>query len=140
MQMMALGFTLARPIEQVQVSLWSTVLRIPTATETLYFKASAPVFAYEPLLTQKLFQFAPASMLDFSPETIARLRDAYLQEWTQFEPLEQLQTAYVIAQRLGKLCRALTWGRLVASLSPDERWEYEGSYPYWLRVFLGTEE
>lgn len=62
------------------------------------------------------------------------------QEWTQFEPMEQLQVAYSIAQRLGKLCRALTWGRLIAHLSPHERWEYEASYPYWLRVFLGTEE
>jgi hypothetical protein len=42
-QVMALSLTLVGPIEQVQVSVWSTVLRIPTATELLYFKASAPV-------------------------------------------------------------------------------------------------
>jgi hypothetical protein len=60
MQMKALGLTLAEPIEQIQVSLWSTVLRIPTTTDTLYFKASAPVFAYEPLLTWRLFQLVPA--------------------------------------------------------------------------------
>ena len=300
------GLTLAGQIEQVQVSLWSTVLRIPTTSETLYFKASAPVFAYEPALTWRLSQLVPASVppvlvidqerhwmlmrdagmplseledrradpaqweeilrhyarlqiqligqqetlltigcpdrrldllptlledalnepsllllgqeqglpeveyaqlrkslpqvrdlcrelkrygipeslhhddlhggnilfnekgpiffdwaecavthpfcslvivervyryvLEFAPETIAHLRDCYLQEWTQFAPMERLQATYIIAQRLGKLCRALTWKRLIAHLAPEERWEYEASYPYWMRVFLGTEE
>ncbi len=300
------GLTLVGPIEQVQVSLWSTVLRIPTTTEVLYFKASAPVFADEPTLTQKLSQLVPVYMppvliidqerhwilmrdagtplseledkrtdpthweevlrqyarmqialigqqqtllaagcpdrrldllptllehalsetsllmlnqerglpeteyvqlqealpqlralcielqqhripaslhhddlhggnmlvngdgivffdwaecavthpfcslvivervfryvLEFSPETITHLRNCYLQQWTQFEPMEDLRVACELAQRVGKLCRALTWGRLIARLSPDERWEYEGAYPYWLRVFLGTEE
>jgi hypothetical protein len=306
MQMTTRGLTLAGPIEQVQVSLWSTVLHIPTTTETLYFKASAPVFSYEPVLTCRLSQLVPAYLpsvlvidqerhwmlmrdagtplserkdlrtdpahwekvlrlyahmqlqlidqqetllaagcpdrrldclptlledalsetsllllgreqglpeaeyaqlqrflpqlkalctelkqhripeslhhddlhganilfngessiffdwaesavthpfcslviiervfqhvLKFSPETITHLRDSYLQQWTQFEPIEHLQAAYTIAQRLGKLCRALTWRHLLAHLSPDERWEYEPVYPYWLRVFLGTEQ
>ncbi len=305
-QMATLGLTIVGPIEQVQVSLWSTVLRIPTEAEVLYFKASAPVFAYEPILTQKLFQLVPTytppvpvidqerhwmlmrdagiplseledkrtdpahweevlrqyaqmqiglieqqqtllaagcpdrrlnllptllehalsetsllmlnqerglpeteyvqlqeylpqlravcielqqhgipeslhhddlhggnmlvngkgfvffdwaecavthpfcslvivervfrHVLEFSSETIAHLRDCYLQQWTQFEPIEDLRVACELAQRVGKLCRALTWARLIASLSPDERWEYEAAYPYWLRVFLGTEE
>ena len=304
--MATFGLPLVGPIEQVQVSLWSTVLRISAGTEVLYFKASAPVFAYEPTLTQKLFQLVPAYMppvlvidqerhwmlmrdagtplseledrrtdpahweevlrqyarmqialigqhqtlliagcpdrrldllptllenalsetsllllkqerglpeteyvqlqaylpqlravciklqqhgipellhhddlhggnmlfngesfvffdwaecavthpfcslvivervfryvLKFSPKTIIHLRDCYLQQWTQFEPIEDLRVACELAQRIGKLCRALTWGRLIASLSPDELWEYEAAYPYWLRVFLGTEE
>ncbi|MBV9617554.1 MAG: phosphotransferase [Ktedonobacteraceae bacterium] len=305
-QAMSLGLTLTGPIEQVQVSLWSTVLRVPTTTKPVYFKASAPTFSYEPKLTWKLSQLVPAHilpvlridqerhwmltwdagiplseledrrtnpaqwevilrdyarmqlqligqqetllaigcpdrrldllpllledalsetslllpgqerglpeleyaqlqaclpqlrawclelkshgipeslhhddlhggnilvstdrylffdwaecavthpfcslvivervfryLLKFPPETITYLRDCYLQEWIQFEDMEQLQAAYTIAQRLGKLCRALTWRRLLTHLSPDERWEYETSYPYWLRVFLGTEE
>jgi len=305
-QVMTLGLAPVGPIEQVRVSLWSTVLRIPTTTETLYFKASAPVFAYEPILTWRLSQLVPAYtppvlridqerhwmlmqdagaplseledkrtnlvhwekilqhyahmqiqlighqetllatgcpdrrldllptlledalnetsllllnqeeglpepeyaqlrmclpqlrasclelksygipeslhhddlhgenilvnadgplffdwaecavthpfcsmvivervfryLLEFPPETIAHLRDCYLREWTQFASMEHLQSAYTIAQHLGKLCRALTWGRLLVHLSPDERGEYETSYPYWLRVFLGTEE
>lgn len=77
-------------------------------------------------------------VLKFSPETITHLRDCYLQQWTQFEPLEQLQSAYNIAQRLGKLCRALTWGGLLINLSPDEARAYRGAFPYWLRLFLGT--
>ncbi len=304
-QVAILGLTLVGPVEQVQVSPWSTVLRIPT-TERLYFKASAPVFAYEPRLSWRLSQLVPAHVppvlvtdqerswmlmrdagtplaklkdrradpaaweqvlrryaymqiqltgqqetllaagcpdrrldllptllenalsdtsllllgreqglseteytelrrftpqvralcielkshgipellhhddlhggniffsaeyplffdwaecavthpfcslvivervfryvLEFPEEVIAHLRDCYLQEWTRFEPMEHLQAAYTVAQRLGKLCRALTWRSLLAHLAPDERWEYETSYPYWLRVFLGTEE
>lgn len=79
-------------------------------------------------------------VLKFSEKTIAHLRDSYLREWRQFEPLERLESAYLLAQHLGKLCRAITWGRLLAHLSPDERWQCESSYPYWLRVFLGTQE
>jgi hypothetical protein len=57
---MTLGLTPVDPIEQVQMSLWSTVLHVPTTTETLYFKASAPAFAYEPMLTWRLSQLVPA--------------------------------------------------------------------------------
>jgi hypothetical protein len=88
------------------------------------------------VIVERVFRY----MLEFPPETIAHLRDCYLQEWTQFEPMEHLQVAYTLAQRLGKLCRALTWGHLLAHLSSDERLEYETAFPYWLRVFLGTEE
>jgi hypothetical protein len=54
--------------------------------------------------------------------------------------MEQLQAAYVIAQRLGKLCRALTWQHLIAHLAQHERWEHEATYPHWLRLFLEAVE
>ena len=54
-----LGYTLVAPIEQVHVRVWSTVLRVPTATGMLYFKACGPSYAYEPALTQFLFAHWP---------------------------------------------------------------------------------
>jgi len=47
------------PIEQVTVSIWGSVLRIFTTAGIMYFKASAPAFAYEPALTQMLAQIWP---------------------------------------------------------------------------------
>jgi hypothetical protein len=88
------------------------------------------------VIVERVFHY----VLKFPPETITHLRNTYLQQWTQFAPMELLQEACTLAQRLGKLCRALTWGHLLAHLSPDERWEYEAIYPYWLRVFSGNEE
>src|SRR5579863_7224880 len=42
------------PIEQVHARAWSTVLRVPTASGLLYFKAVAAGFAHEPPLTHFL--------------------------------------------------------------------------------------
>ena len=88
------------------------------------------------MIVDRVFSY----ILQFPIETIAYLRDCYLQEWTHFEPIEDLHVAYDLAQRVGKLCRALTWGRILALLSRDVRQEYATAFPYWLRVFLGTEE
>ena len=79
-------------------------------------------------------------VLEYDDEKLDRLREAFLVPWTRFEPIERLREAYVLAQQLGKLCRALTWRRLVSDIEPGARWEYEGAFPHWLRLFLGTAE
>ena len=305
-QLDAHGYVASSPIEQLRVSPWSTILCVPTTRGDLYFKASAPVFAYEPLLTQALAQFVSAHLpsvlvidaergwmlmrdagttlaaihkddpdpirweealglfaqmqidliehvdtlehigipdmrldrlphlfeealatkdmlllgqedgmpeddytqllaftlqlktmceqlaqyhipeslhhddfhgnnildngetyvffdwaecalahpfcsmmivlrvakyvLEYDEAQLDRFRDAYLAPWTRYEPIERLREAFAIAVRLGTLCRALTWKRLIAQVEPSAKWEYEGSFPYFLRVFLGTEE
>lgn len=48
------GYSIARPLETVRDTDWSYVLRVPTTAGPLYFKASAPVFGYEPALTKAL--------------------------------------------------------------------------------------
>jgi phosphotransferase family enzyme len=47
------------PAEQIHVRPWSTVLRVPTTDGDLYFKASAPVQAFEVLLLEKLLDLYP---------------------------------------------------------------------------------
>ncbi len=49
-------------IEQPHVRPWATVLRVPTTAGTLYFKAVAAAFAYEPALTAALAQWRPDCM------------------------------------------------------------------------------
>jgi hypothetical protein len=66
-QVDALGLAITGAIEQPHLQPWSTVLRIPTTDGDLYFKASAPVQAFEvPLLAVLLEDFA-----DRLPEVLA---------------------------------------------------------------------
>ncbi len=65
------------------------------------------------------------------------LRDAYLEEWTAFEPLSRLLEAYHGAARLQMLSRALTWHDFMPSVDPALLPEYAGAAEYWLRLFMG---
>src|SRR5436190_13079864 len=56
------GLAAIGPIEQPHVRPWSTVLRVPTQTGVLYFKATAPMLAHEPALTQALARWRPDCM------------------------------------------------------------------------------
>lgn len=74
--------------------------------------------------------------LKFSEADLARLRDAYLAPWTRYAPVESLLQAFDLAQRLGLLCRALTWHETVSALEESERWAYADSVTWNLRSFL----
>jgi hypothetical protein len=56
------GLAANGPIEQPHVRPWSTVLRVPTSTGLLYFKATAPMLMHEPALTQALARWRPDCM------------------------------------------------------------------------------
>src|SRR5215213_3386730 len=53
------GVTIVGAIEQPHVRPWSTVLRVPTSAGDHYFKATSPLLAHEPALTQWLAQQRP---------------------------------------------------------------------------------
>jgi hypothetical protein len=55
-----------------------------------------------------------------APEVVA-LRDIYLEPWQRFAPRAVLLEASELAQRLGMVCRALTWHRVVTSLEEPFR-------------------
>src|SRR5690348_14165361 len=56
------GIGLDGTIEQPHVRPWSTVLRVPTTAGIFFFKATAPVLAHEPALTQALSFWRPDCM------------------------------------------------------------------------------
>jgi hypothetical protein len=56
------GLEINGTVEQPHVRPWSTVLRVPTTGGMLFFKASAPVLAHEPGLTQALYRWRPDCM------------------------------------------------------------------------------
>lgn len=59
-------------IEQIHVRPWSTVLRVPTADGDLYFKAVAPVHAFEPALTALLAELQPGRVPDVLATDVER--------------------------------------------------------------------
>ncbi len=79
-------------------------------------------------------------VLGYDAAALARLRDAYLAAWTEYEPLERLRDAYAIAARLALLCRALTWYDFLPPLERGARWEFDDSAGYFLGLFLNGED
>jgi hypothetical protein len=57
------GLSMSGPIEQPHIRAWSTVLRIPTEQGLVFFKAGAPVQAFEPGLLKLLNERRPDDVL-----------------------------------------------------------------------------
>ena len=62
-QLERLRIDITGTIEQPHVRPWSTVLRVPTTSGAIYFKAITPILAHEVRLTQTLARWRPAVML-----------------------------------------------------------------------------
>jgi hypothetical protein len=59
-------------IEQPHVHWWSTVLRVPTAAGTVYFKASHRIHAFEPALTLELARLRPDRVVEIIAADVER--------------------------------------------------------------------
>lgn len=75
------------------------------------------------------------SLMDDDP-TLAQLRDAYLDPWRAYASWDDLQSAFVLASRVGMVNRALTWYRVVSHLEEPYRSEQADAVPGWLHEFL----
>ena len=73
-----------------------------------------------------------------APE-LEQLRDSYLAPWVRFESRENLLAAFALAQRVGRVCRALTWHRVVSRLEEPFKSADADAVPGWLQVFLAAE-
>lgn len=76
------------------------------------------------------------SALKDSPEVDARLRDAYLQPWTELAPMDRLVEAFETSKPLGALHQAMTYMWILTNISPDARPELEGGLLHWVRNLL----
>jgi len=77
-------------------------------------------------------------LVEDAPELV-HLRDIYLEPWSRFESRENLIAAFGLAYRVGMVCRALTWRRIVAGLGEPVSAEYAEAVPAWLQEFLNQE-
>lgn len=76
--------------------------------------------------------------LDLEPggTELQRMRDAYLEPFTSYCPMDELVAAARIAYRTGTLARALSWARYYEVMGPQGRREAAESVAYGLQRFL----
>ena len=99
-------------IKTVHERPWATVLRVPIPGGVAWFKACAPVQAFEPRLTAELFARYP----DRVAEVLGGLGDEF-----------------ALAMRVGTLGHAIAWLRKRDHLPPKERAEFDKWFPIVLR-------
>ena len=60
------------------------------------------------------------------------LRDAYIEVWTDFEPMDRLVEAFELARQLASLHQASVYYQTIV---PDieAKWEWEKMVPYFLK-------
>jgi hypothetical protein len=75
--------------------------------------------------------FAQSRILDVDLDDprILRLRDAYLDVFSDLAPHSELVETLELACRVAKVARALVWNRAVTALGPDEVEERWASAP-----------
>jgi hypothetical protein len=76
----------------------------------------------------------------FSENELTGIRNSYLYQWVAYQPMERLQRAFELAQRLAILCRCLTWHYVITHIEEHAKAEFQDSTPYWLRLFLHNGE
>jgi Phosphotransferase enzyme family len=70
------------------------------------------------------------------PDAGARLRDLYLEAWTEFEPMERLRQAFDLSQLLARLHQAQSYHWISAHLEESALWEWRWGASSWLRGLL----
>jgi hypothetical protein len=75
-------------------------------------------------------------MITVFHEKDGALRDAYLAEWTRFEPPDRLRRAWELAEPLGALHHAVSYRSIVANLDPPIDLHMMQSTAYWLRKVI----
>jgi aminoglycoside phosphotransferase (APT) family kinase protein len=84
---------------------------------------------------------AIAWRFELEPESqdLLRLRDAYLEPWQCFAGSKELLETFDLAQRVGRVNRAITWYQVLKHLTPSESKEDQPAVAGWLQVYLEGE-
>jgi len=70
------------------------------------------------------------------PDAGAKLREAYLSEWTALVPIERLREAYAVAEPVVALHHAVSYRHIVASVDPVSALAFRYGIDLWLRALL----
>lgn len=70
-----------------------------------------------------------------APDVRTRLRDAYLQPWVRYAPMDRLVEAFELSQPLAALHHALIYHELVLP-NMEIKWEMELMLPFYLKMLL----
>lgn len=69
-----------------------------------------------------------------------RLRDAFLSEWTAYEPMSRLLEMWRLAEPLCALHQAISYRSIQANTEAALQAEFDADVPYWLRKVLAAME
>ncbi|MEP6987086.1 MAG: hypothetical protein ABI970_15880, partial [Chloroflexota bacterium] len=64
------------------------------------------------------------------------MRDAYLAEWTAYEPPERLQEAFAIGYILGALHQTVSYQGIFNGVEADQRVEWDTGVPFFARRIM----
>src|SRR5262249_60282072 len=80
------------------------------------------------VVTERVFRYG----LHLDDAEIARLRDAYLEPFTDHVPRAAIEASLQDVRLLGSITRALAWARILVDVPEDERAPYADPGPGWL--------
>ncbi len=69
------------------------------------------------------------------PDALERLRNAYLEPWKAYEPMDKLIEAYELARQIAPLHYALLYHQRILP-SMEIKWEMQNMIPFYLRMLL----
>ncbi len=76
------------------------------------------------------------SVLKDNLDSDTRLRDAYIEPWTKFQPVDVLTEAFEASRPLGALHQTMTYMWILTNIAPGARPELEGGLLHWVRQLL----
>ena len=90
-------------------------------------------------LTTLLDTVFDASVLPHEAQVRTQLRDAYLEPWTAYVPMERLVEAFEVSTPLGALHQAMSYMWILMNVAEDARWELARGLVMWLRHLLPSQ-
>jgi len=77
-----------------------------------------------------------ADIMEDAPGAQSRLRDIYLAQWIDFEPMERLLEATALAEVLGALHQVVSYRHILANMEPPWRSGVGVGVAFWARTLL----
>lgn len=110
----------------------------PTGSALLRFLDFGDAVLTEPLGSLLVPLNVCADALGAGPHDprLLRVADAALEVWSDLAPMTELRAVLPAALQLGRLARAESWRRCVASMTFAERGEYGAAPAHWLGTLL----
>ncbi len=81
------------------------------------------------------FDLTPLVNID-EPEKAMAIQEAYLSEWTAYEPLERLREACAIGMILGALHQVVSYQGIFNGVDADQQAEWEPGVPFFVRQVM----
>lgn len=126
------------PLSLTHGDLWAGNVIVTDDGGSLFFDWSDASISH-PFFDLPFFLSEIERELPLIPDAREQLRDAYLEVWTRFEPLSDLQRAYELAQVLSGLHQALFYHvHILPSIEATARWEMQNMLPMLLRQVVAA--